>query len=145
MPGSNRLIHVVASTTSAEAHATQRALAKERKANKPNADSIQRSKKIWERLRRKSHVPLDERKALVAELFEIINGRVREFVFKHDSVRVIQCALKYANKEQRRSIVKELQTDLRSLAESKYGKFLVGKMIVEGYVACFLCVIATAG
>ncbi|KAG9525418.1 ARM repeat-containing protein, partial [Aureobasidium melanogenum] len=118
--------------SSAEAHAAQRALAKERKAAKPNADIIGRSKKIWERLRRKSHVPNDERKALVAELFEIITGRVRDFVFKHDSVRVIQCALKYANMQQRKQIVTELRTDMRELAESKYGKFLVAKMVVEG-------------
>jgi len=118
--------------SSAEAHAKQRALAKERKAAKPNSDIIGRSKKIWERLRRKSHVPKDERKELVNELFTIINGRVRDFVFKHDSVRVIQCALKYANMEQRKNIMKELQGDLRSLAESRYGKFLVAKMVVEG-------------
>jgi len=119
-------------TTSAEAHAKQRALAKERKLSKPNADVIQRSKKIWERLRRKSHVPRDERKQLVAELFTIINGRCRDFVFKHDSVRVIQCALKYANQEQRRMIVDELKGDIRTLVESKYGKFLIAKMVVEG-------------
>ena len=116
--------------SSAEAHAKQRALAKERKAAKPNSDIIGRSKKIWERLRRKSHVPKEERKELVNELFTIINGRVRDFVFKHDSVRVIQCALKYANMEQRKNITKELQGDLRSLAESRYGKFLVAKMVV---------------
>ncbi|KAF2152923.1 ARM repeat-containing protein [Myriangium duriaei CBS 260.36] len=119
-------------TSSAEAHAAQRALAKERKAAKPNADIISRSKKIWERLRRKSHVPLEERKELVAELYAIINGRVRDFVFKHDSVRVIQCALKYANKEQRLNITRELQTDMRALVESKYGKFMVAKIVVEG-------------
>ncbi|KAI7202394.1 hypothetical protein D0869_01741 [Hortaea werneckii] len=119
-------------TTSAEAHAKQRALAKERKAAKPNADIIQRSKKIWERLRRKSHVPKEERKELVEELFTIINGRCRDFVFKHDSVRVIQCALKYANQEQRRMIVEELRGDIRTLMESRYGKFLVAKMVVEG-------------
>lgn len=119
-------------TSSAEAHAKQRALAKERKASKPNADAIQRSKKIWERLRRKSHVPTDERKELVAELFEIITGRISDFVFKHDSVRVIQCALKYANQEQRRIIVQELKGDIRTLSESRYGKFLVAKMVVTG-------------
>ncbi|KAK5120514.1 hypothetical protein LTR85_006169 [Meristemomyces frigidus] len=119
-------------TSSAEAHAKQRALAKERKANKPNADVIGRSKALWERLRRKSHVPTEERKELVAELFTIINGRVRDFVFKHDSVRVIQCALKYANREQRRMIVDELKGDIRTLMESRYGKFLVAKMVVEG-------------
>lgn len=118
--------------TSAESHAAQRTLAKERKAAKPNADSIARSKKIWERLRRKSHVPREERKALVTELFEIINGRVRDYVFKHDSVRVIQCALKYANQQQRKDIVAELRADVRPLAESKYGKFMVAKMVVEG-------------
>ncbi|KAF2771737.1 ARM repeat-containing protein, partial [Teratosphaeria nubilosa] len=118
--------------TSAEAHAKQRALARERKAAKPNAEMIARSKKIWEKLRRKSHVPKEERKELVDELFRIIAGRVREFVFKHDSVRVIQCALKYANQEQRRMIVDELRGDVRPLVESKYGKFLVAKMVVEG-------------
>jgi pumilio homology domain family member 6 len=119
-------------TSSAEAHAKQRALAKERKAGKPNADLIARSKQLWEKLRRKSHVAKDERKQLVDELFTIINGRVRDFVFKHDSVRVIQCALKYANQEQRRMIVDELKEDIRPLVESKYGKFLVAKMVVEG-------------
>jgi pumilio family protein 6 len=129
-----RLTEAVAGQSSAEAHAAQRALAKERKAAKPNADIIGRSKKIWERLRRKSHVPTEERKALVSELFEIITGRVRDFVFKHDSVRVIQCALKYSNMQQRKQIVTELRTDMRELAESKYGKFLVAKMVVEGFV-----------
>ncbi|EMD00727.1 hypothetical protein BAUCODRAFT_40021, partial [Baudoinia panamericana UAMH 10762] len=119
-------------TSSAEAHAKQRQLAKERKASKPNADIIERSKKIWERLRRKSHVPLDERKRLIAELFDIITGQVRDFVFKHDSVRVVQCALKYGNLEQRRMIAEELRGEMRQLVESRYGKFMVAKLVIEG-------------
>lgn len=107
-------------------------MAQERRAAKPNADSIARSKKIWERLRRKSHVPLPERKDLVAELFEIIGGRVKDFVFKHDSVRVVQTALKYANVDQRKMIARELKGDYRGLAESRYAKFLVGKLLVHG-------------
>lgn len=71
---------------------------------------------------------------LVAELFEIITGRVKDFVFKHDSVRVIQTALKYANVDQRRMIAKELKGEYRGLAESKYAKFLVGKLLVHGDV-----------
>lgn len=118
--------------SSKEAHAKQKVVAQERKAAKPNADSIARSKKIWERLRRKSHVPLAERKELVLELFEIITGRVKDFVFKHDSVRVIQTALIYANLDQRRVIARELKGAYRSLAESRYAKFLVGKIIVHG-------------
>lgn len=117
---------------SRESHAKQKALAQERKAAKPNADSIARSKKLWERLRRKSHVPVEERKKLVAELYSIVTGRVKDFVFKHDSVRVIQTALKYANATQRKAIAHELKGDYKALAESRYAKFLVGKLLVHG-------------
>lgn len=118
--------------SSKEAHAKQKVVALERKAAKPNADVIARSKKLWERLRRKSHVPLAERKELVAELFEIVTGRVKDFVFKHDSVRVVQTALKYANIDQRKMIARELRGEYKGLAESRYAKFLIGKLLVHG-------------
>ena len=118
--------------SSKEAHAKQKVERQERKAAKPNADSIAKSKKLWERLRRKSHVPREERKTLVVELFDIITGRVKDFVFKHDSVRVIQTALKYANVDQRKSIARELKGEYKTLAQSKYAKFLIGKMLVHG-------------
>ena len=121
-------------TSSREAHAKQKVLAQERKASKPNADSIARSKKLWERLRRKSHVPLEERKRLVAELFEIITGHIKDFVLKHDSVRVVQTALKYANIDQRKMIARELKGEYRGLAESRYAKFLIGKLLIHGDV-----------
>ncbi|KAF2401296.1 ARM repeat-containing protein [Trichodelitschia bisporula] len=117
---------------SQESHAKQKVLVKERKAQKPNADVIARAKQLWERLRRKSHVPKEERQQLVAELFEIVTGRVKDFVFKHDSVRTVQCALKYATMPQRLAITEELKGEFRSLAESRYAKFLIGKMLVEG-------------
>lgn len=120
------------SNKSRESHAKQKALMQERKSAKPNADLIARSKKLWERLRRKSHVPLEERKKLVAELYSIINGRVKDFVFKHDSVRVIQTALKYGNAAQRKAIAQELKGEYKALAESRYAKFLVGKLLVHG-------------
>jgi len=68
----------------------------------------------------------------VVELFDIITGRVKDFVFKHDSVRVIQTALKYANLDQRKMIARELKGEYRGLAESRYAKFLIGKMLVHG-------------
>ncbi|KAI9782963.1 MAG: pumilio domain member 6 [Geoglossum umbratile] len=120
------------SSKSKEAHEKQKILAQERKAAKPNADLIHRSKKIWERLRRKSHVPPDERNELVLELFGIVTGRVKDFVFKHDSVRVVQTALKYANQDQRKAIAKELEGSFKQLGESKYAKFLISKLLVHG-------------
>lgn len=73
----------------------------------------------------------EERQQLVDELFEIITGRVRDFVLKHDAVRAVQTALKYAKPEQRKIITKELQGTYATLAESKYAKFLIGKMLVQ--------------
>ena len=122
----------IAASSSRESHAKQKAVALERKAAKPNADSIARTKKLWERLRRKSHVPKGERDKLVAELFDIITGHIKDFVFKHDSVRVIQTALKYAKPDQRLMIATELRGEYRALAESKYAKFLIGKLLVHG-------------
>ena len=98
----------------------------------PNADIIERSKKLWEKLRLKSHVDKEERKGLVKELFEIITGRVKDFVFKHDSVRVIQTAIKYSTMEQRRMIARELKGEFKVLAEGKYSKFLIAKLVEKG-------------
>jgi pumilio family protein 6 len=126
------LLIVLPATNSREAHAKQKALARERKAAKPNADIIERSKKLWEKLRLKSHVDKEERKGLVKELFEIITGRVKDFVFKHDSVRVIQTAIKYSTMEQRRMIARELKGEFKVLAEGKYSKFLIAKLVEKG-------------
>ncbi|KAH9891530.1 ARM repeat-containing protein [Xylariomycetidae sp. FL2044] len=117
---------------SREAHQKQKQLAQERKANKPLADELQRAKKLWERLRRKSHVPKDERHKLVEELYSIATGRMKEFVLKHDAVRVVQTAIKYSTVERRKMIAKELQGTYPQLAESKYAKFLIGKLLAEG-------------
>lgn len=68
----------------------------------------------------------------MTELFEIITGRIKDFVLKHDSVRVVQTAIKYANPEQRLLIAGELSGTYRQLSESRYAKFLIGKLLVQG-------------
>lgn len=75
----------------------------------------------------------EERKKLVKEVFEIITGRVKELVFKHDSVRIIQTALKYGTIEQRRIIAQELKGEFKTLAEGKYSKFLIAKLLEKKY------------
>lgn len=57
---------------------------------------------------------------------------MKDFVFKHDSVRVIQTAIKYGNLDQRKMIARELKGEYRTLAESRYAKFLIGKLLVQG-------------
>ncbi|KAI0012920.1 ARM repeat-containing protein [Xylariaceae sp. FL0662B] len=117
---------------SRESHQKQKQLVLERKAHKPLADELHRAKKLWERLRRKSHVPREERRKLVEELFDIATGRMKEFALKHDAVRVVQTAIKYSNSERRKMIATELKGTYPQLAESKYAKFLIGKLLVEG-------------
>ncbi|KAH8676334.1 armadillo-type protein [Xylariales sp. PMI_506] len=117
---------------SRESHLKQKQLALERKAGKPLADESHRVKKLWERLRRKSHVPKEERHKLVDELFSIVTGRIKEFALKHDTVRVVQTAIKYSNMERRKMIARELKGTYPQLAESKYAKFLIGKLLVDG-------------
>lgn len=126
-------INILLASTSREAHAKQKALAKERKAAKPNADIIERTKQLWEQLRLKSNIEKKERNKLVEELFKIITGRVKDFVFKHDSGRVVQSAVKYSNMEQRRIVARELKGEFKTLAEGKYSKFLVAKLLEKGY------------
>lgn len=122
---------LVTGSTSRESHAKQRQLAQERKAAKPLADELARTKKLWEKLRLQSHVPKDERQKLVDELYEIITGRMKEFVLKHDAVRAVQTAIKYSTADQRKRIAKELQGTYPQLAESRYAKFLIGKLLVQ--------------
>ncbi|KAL2020180.1 hypothetical protein VTK56DRAFT_8704 [Thermocarpiscus australiensis] len=117
--------------SSREAHAKQKQLAQERKFAKPLADEVHRTKKIWEKLRRKSHVPKEERQQLVNELYGIISGRIKDFVLKHDAVRAVQTAIKYSTPDQRKQIAKELQGAYAQLAESRYAKFLIGKLLVQ--------------
>ncbi|KAK4449396.1 armadillo-type protein [Podospora aff. communis PSN243] len=117
--------------SSRESHAKQKQLAQERKAAKPLADEVHRTKKLWEKLRRKSHVPKEERQQLVDELYGIITGKVKDFVLKHDAVRAVQTAIKYSTPAQRNQIAKELAGTYAQLAESRYAKFLIGKLLVQ--------------
>ena len=77
-------------------------------------------------------MPKEERQKLVEELFTIITGRMRDFVLKHDAVRAVQTAIKYSTPEQRRMIAQELKGTYAQLAESRYAKFLIGKLMVQG-------------
>lgn len=67
----------------------------------------------------------------MAELYGIITGRVRDFVLKHDAVRAVQTAIKYSTPEQRKQIATELQGTYTQLAEGRYAKFLIGKLLVH--------------
>jgi pumilio homology domain family member 6 len=117
------------------AHAAQRALAKERKLQKPHAPKVHRAKQIWESLRQRNQSK-EERQKLVDELFDVIKGDIPALVFGHSASRFVQAAMKYGNIEQRMAIAKELEGRYVELAKGKYGKFLVTKILEYGYPTC---------
>ncbi|KAL5393459.1 hypothetical protein DPSP01_000279 [Paraphaeosphaeria sporulosa] len=94
---------------------------------------MEQLKELWEKLRLKANVSAEERKDLIDRTFELVTGRIKEFVFKHDTVRVIQSALKYTHSmDQRRIIAQELKGEFKGLAEGKYAKFLIAKLLEKG-------------
>ncbi|CAZ80289.1 unnamed protein product [Tuber melanosporum] len=119
------------SSKSKESHTEQKRLAAERKLAKPYGEIITRSKRIWEQLRRTKLAP-EERKKLIAELGQLIKGRVNGLVFRHDASRIVQSALKYGDKTTKTNITTELKGSYVSLAQSSYGKYLVVKILHYG-------------
>lgn len=65
-------------------------------------------------------------------LHEQVKGHVKAMTFAHDTARVLQCLLQYGNELHRNTIINELKDDLVELAKSKYGRFLVIKMLKYG-------------
>ncbi|KJE90935.1 hypothetical protein CAOG_02161 [Capsaspora owczarzaki ATCC 30864] len=113
-------------------HKEAKLLRIERKAHTaPHFELIQRAKRIWETLRQK-RMPSAERQALADELMGIVTGHMNDIIFKHDAVRVIQCCIKFGNEAQRDMVFQELKSHLLDILRSKYGKFVVSKMLKYG-------------
>lgn len=109
----------------------QKRLIAERKQAKPLGDVIQKSKKIWEQIRRKD-LSKEERTKKIEEHQEMIRGQIKDLAFKHDTSRVVQTALKYGSKAIREEVAKELKGTYVNLAQSSYGKYLVVKVMHYG-------------
>ncbi|XP_060575249.1 pumilio homolog 3-like [Ruditapes philippinarum] len=102
-----------------------------RKALKTNFEQIQRSKKIWEELRR-FNVKKDRKLELCNELYDMVKDKMKEFCFAHDTARVIQCLIQYGTPEHRERVFEELKEEIPTMSKSKYAKFLVKKMLMYG-------------
>lgn len=116
---------------SREAHQKQKEKLSERKASKPHADTLARSKTLWAQINRKK-VPKAERQKIIEELYGLISGSVVDIIFKHDASRVVQACFKFGTEAQRTTILKELKGRIVELSKSTYGKFLVVKMLYYG-------------
>ncbi|OJT15544.1 Pumilio -like domain family member 6 [Trametes pubescens] len=111
-----------------ESHKAQKVLQEQRKAAKPHSELLVDAKRAWTVARQKN-LTKAERNKHINELMEVIRGRVKDIVFKHDASRIVQTAVKYGGQEERNEIAEELKGKYRELAQSKYSKFLITKLI----------------
>ncbi|KAL5504869.1 PUF6 [Sanghuangporus vaninii] len=116
------------STNARESRKEQKLLQQSRKASKQHSDVLAQAKPLWERARRKNLSP-EERKKHVGELMEIVRGKVQDVVFKHDASRIIQTLVKYGSPDIRDEVARELKGRYKDLAQNKYSKFIVTKLI----------------
>ncbi|EIW69578.1 hypothetical protein TREMEDRAFT_73909 [Tremella mesenterica DSM 1558] len=83
---------------------------------------------LWEKARR-SDLAKEERKTTIAELWTAAQGRVGEIFRSHKGARILQTIVKHGGKDERLGVAMELQPQWRAMMESKYSKFLIGKLI----------------
>lgn len=113
---------------SRESHKVQKALLDQRRAAKPHSELLVEAKRAWT-LARQKNIDKSERDKHVKALTNVIRGKVKDIVFKHDASRIVQTVVKYGGQKEREEIAKELSEKYRELSQSKYSKFLVTKLI----------------
>ncbi|KAL4080018.1 armadillo-type protein [Scleroderma yunnanense] len=111
-----------------ESHKAQRTLQEQRKAAKPHSQLLANAKRVWS-LARQKNIPPAERQQHVRDLMNVIQGKVKDIMLKHDASRIIQTVVKYGGQQERDQIATELTGHFKQLAQSKYSKFLVTKLI----------------
>lgn len=94
-------------------------------------DVVKLLKTYWEDLRREDCI-LEKKTQLLNQICNLVKGRVKEFIFAHDTVRVLECVFADGTEEHRNLLFEEIKEDIVTLSKSKYGKFLIMKILRYG-------------
>ncbi|KAF8218254.1 armadillo-type protein [Mycena galopus ATCC 62051] len=113
---------------SREAHKTQKVLQEQRRAAKPHSTLLVDAKRVWCQANAKN-VSSTDRQKHIHDLMDVIRGKVKDIVFKHDASRIVQTVVKHGRQKERDEIAAELKGKYKELAQNKYSKFLVTKLI----------------
>ncbi|KAE9402210.1 ARM repeat-containing protein [Gymnopus androsaceus JB14] len=116
-------------TSARESHKIQKAMQRERKASKAHSSLLTEAKRIWALARSTESISSAQRQKHITDLMDVIRGKVKEIVFKHDASRIVQTVVKYGGPKERNEIAEELKGGYKDLARNKYSKFLVTKLI----------------
>lgn len=93
----------------------------QRRAAKPHSELLVEAKRAWT-LARQKNIDKSAREKHVKTLMNVIRGKVKDIVFKHDASRIVQTVVKYGSQKEREEIAKELSGKYRELSQSKYSK-----------------------
>lgn len=104
-----------------ESHKAQKILQEQRRAAKPHSTLLVEAKRVWSLARQKT-IPTAERQKHVKNLMDVIRGKVKDIVFKHDASRIVQTVVKYGGQKERDEIAAELKGKYRDLVQNKYSK-----------------------
>ena len=135
---------------------SKRALKQARQSHRPHSETVVTAKELWNKLRLKTNTPA-KNEELMKELMGLLTGKFNQVALQHDASRVVQAAIQFGNKNQRKIVIKEICDGGRmiELAKSQYAHFVVLKMIkssvkdsesirlivkvrlIEKYVYCF--------
>ncbi|KAG7440558.1 ARM repeat-containing protein [Guyanagaster necrorhizus] len=111
-----------------EARKAQKLLQGQRKTAKPHSSLLTEAKRVWS-LARQKNIPPTERQKHIHDLMNVIRGKVKDIVLKHDASRIVQTVVKHGKQKERDEVAVELKGKYRELAQNKYSKFLVTKLI----------------
>lgn len=79
---------------------------------------------MWS-LARQKNIPASERQKHIHDLMNVIRGKVKDIVLKHDASRIVQTVVKHGKQKERDEVAVELKGKYRDLAQNKYSKVCV--------------------
>jgi len=104
-----------------EAHKAQKVLQDQRRAAKPHSSLLVEAKRIWS-LARQNNIASVERTKYIKQLMDVMRGKVKDVVFKHDASRIVQTVVKWGGQKERDEVAVELKGKYKELAQNKYSK-----------------------
>uniref|UniRef100_A0A915HZE1 PUM-HD domain-containing protein n=1 Tax=Romanomermis culicivorax TaxID=13658 RepID=A0A915HZE1_ROMCU len=75
---------------------------------------------------------LEEKNKIIDELYGLVEGKAKQLIFAHDTVRVLQCLMALKSPQIRTKLFDELKDHVLEMTKSKYSKFFVVKMLKYG-------------
>lgn len=102
-------------------------LRKERRAAKPHAAVVEKANKLWSVSL--SQEKKEDRLETIKSLLKDCEGNILNVSAKHDTSRVLQCAIKYGDNAQRQLILDEIKGQMTTLAMDKHAHHLILKLV----------------